>query len=153
VTVPEPADGSDILNEDVVLRRIYHASPQNAVRYVVEDEVTHARRATSAAFAPDADGLSVYLERILLENGLGRLDMTTDPWNAVASLQVRVLRENSLGVIHDPWPPDVPDPDHPRHAAHCLATGWDRCKTNKEVHRIRKALALAATLVLDPGTQ
>lgn len=148
--VGPPQDDQTILDQDLLLRRIFHASVTNQVRFVVVDPVRHERVPTSAGFAPDADGLSLYLERLLSDAGSGPEAVVTEPMNAVASLLARSLREHGLGIVRDPHPPGTPDPEHPRHAAHCLATGWAG-RSKNQVHKIRKALAGAATLVIDPG--
>lgn len=148
--VGSPEDDQTILDQDRLLRRIFHASVNNQVRFVVEDAVRHERVPTSAGFAPDEDGLSVYLERLLSEVGSGPEAVVTEPMNAVASLLASSLRKCGLGIVRDPHPPGTPDPEHPRHAAHCLATGWAG-RSRNQVHKIRKALAAAATLIVDPG--
>lgn len=121
------------------------------VRLVMIDSKTRVRQATSAGFAPDEDGLSVYHEPTLIGLNLGAADIATHPMNAVAALPVAAVRTNELGVVRDPNPADVLDPEHDRHDAHCLITGWERCTSNSQSHKLRKALAMAAVLVVDPG--
>lgn len=146
-----PPDDPTILGHDRLFRRIFYARSEDWVRLVVTDSKTHVRQPTSAGFAAEDDGMSVYLESTLQQSGLGPAAVVADPMNAVAALCADAIRGVGLGIVRDPNPADVPDPDHPRHAAHCLAKGWEKCKTRNDVRKLRKALAIASELVIDPG--
>jgi hypothetical protein len=151
VTITSPPDDPTILGHDRLFRRIFHAREEQWVRLVVTDSKTYVRQPTSAGFVPDDDGLSVYLESTLERSGLGPAAVVANPMNAVAALRADAIRAQGLGIVRDPNPAEVPDPHHPRHAAHCLVKGWEKCKSNKDVRRLRKALAMASELVIDPG--
>jgi hypothetical protein len=151
VTTTSPPDDPTILGHDRLFRRIFHARDNQWVRLVVTDSKTQVRQPTSAGFSPEDDGMSVYLESTLHHSRLGPAAVVTDPMNAVAALRAEAIRAQGLGIVRAPNPADVPDPDHPRHAAHCLAKGWDKCKTRNEQRKLRKALAIASELVIDPG--
>jgi hypothetical protein len=151
VTTPPVEDDVTILDEDILLRRVFHAGEEHPVKFVITDPITRVRAPTSASFAVEDDGLSLYLERALAGVMLGPESVVIEPMNAVAALSARAIRANHLGIVRDPNPPDVPDPEHLRHAAHCLAKGWEHCKNKKDEHKRRKALASASTLVVDPG--
>jgi hypothetical protein len=150
VSAPPSADDPSILDKDVLLRRIYHAGRDHPVEFVVTDSITRKRVPTSAGFRAEDDGLSVYLVRLLQDAGLGPESVVTEPMNAVAAVEAGVIRFNGLGVVCDPNPPDVPDPDHPRHDAHCLIKGWDG-RSRGQIRKLRRALAAASTLIVDPG--
>jgi hypothetical protein len=153
VTTPPVQDDATILDDDVLLRRVFHAGEDHPVKFVITDPITRVRAPTSASFAVEGDGLSLYLERTLRAARLGPEAVVTEPMNAVAALPAKAIRANQLGIVRDPNPPDVPDPEHPRHAAHCLAKGWEHCRNKKDEHKRRKALATASTLVVDPGAR
>lgn len=151
MTATSPSDDPTILGHDQLFRRIFHARDAQWVRLVVTDTKTQVRQPTSAGFFPEDDGMSVYLESTLERSGLGPAAVVADPMNAVAALRADAIRAQGLGIVRDPNPADVPDPHHPRHAAHCLVKGWEKCKTNSDRHRLRKALASASKLIIDPG--
>lgn len=95
---------------------------------VYVDPLTGDRRPTSGAFAvkPGEDGLSVYREHLLTASGLTVADVVTAAQNLVVSLAVHDIRSTPpLDVRDDPWPPDVPEPAHPRNGAHALIVGWE----------------------------
>lgn len=46
--------------------------------------------------------------------------------NRVVSVRAGEVRAlDSLGVVDDPWPRDIPDACHQRNGAHALITTWD----------------------------
>lgn len=145
---PSVANDATIDNQDLLLRRVYDAG---ATTFVAVDQLSHKRMPTSASFRvqDDEGGLSLYLESVLLAAGLDATAVVSAPMNAVAALSAEAIRTAGLGVVRDPFPDDVPDPDHPRHAAHALAVGW--AGGRKARHRISQELARAAELVVDPG--
>jgi hypothetical protein len=114
---------SAVPDDDAVYRRLSDSSP--AMVYV--DPVTGERRPTTGAFLAkrDEDGVSVYREQLLVAAGLGPADVVTASQNLVVSVGVADVRSvTPLDVRDDPWPGDVPDPTHPRNAAHALVVGW-----------------------------
>lgn len=116
-----PGDDANIPDNEALYRRLSDDSPN----MVVVDALSGVRRPSSGAFKPDDDGVSVYRESVLQGRGLTAADVVVRPGNLVVSLPVRAVRAISLGVSDDPWPRDIPDPDHPRNAAHALIIGWD----------------------------
>lgn len=51
--------------------------------------------------------------------------MAAAPQNLVVNLAVGDIRSLvPLDVRDDPWPQDVPEPQHPRNGAHALIVGW-----------------------------
>lgn len=141
-------DDPTIDNKEVLLRRVYDSGDTTFVRV---DQLTLKRSPTSASFRlqDGEDGLSLYLESVLAAADLAATAVASAPMNAVAALPARAIRAAGLGLVRDPFPDDVPDPDHPRHSAHALAVGW--APGRKARHRISQRLATAATLVVDPG--
>lgn len=149
MTAPPPvADDPTVAEADVLLRRVYDSGNTN---FVSIDQVTRERVPTSASFRvqADEDGLSLYLESVLGAAGLDANAVVAAPMNAVAALRAQAIRALGLGVVRDPFPADVPDPDHPRHAAHALAVGWPGGRSAR--HRLSQQLARAARLVIDPS--
>ena len=116
-----PGDDASIPDDEELNRRLSDESPN----MVVVDALSGARRPSSGAFKPDDDGVSVYREGVLRSRGLTAADLVVRPGNLVVSLPVGAVRAISLGVRDDPWPRGIPDPDHPRNAAHALIVGWD----------------------------
>jgi hypothetical protein len=108
---------------------------------VAIDQVTGVRRPSSGAFKPDSDGVSVYRRSLLDRDGLGPEDVMTSPRNIVVGLEVGDVRSIGLGTWNDPWPTDIPDPDHPRNAAHALITGLEHLGRKA---RLRRQQALVA---------
>jgi hypothetical protein len=126
--VTPPADGEpapnvrndeSIPSSEVLYRRL--SDPGRSM--VAIDQVTGVRRPSSGAFKPDADGVSVYRRGVLEQASLGPQDLITAPQNLVVGVEVGDVRSIGLGAWNDPWPADVPDPEHPRNAAHALITG------------------------------
>jgi hypothetical protein len=60
------------------------------------------------------------------------------------SFMVTDVRSLSLDVCDDAWPAGVPDPDHPKHAAHALITGLYELGSSAQLRR-RKAHWLSIT--------
>lgn len=114
-------DDPDVPGTEALCRRLSDSGPNMLAR----DEITGERRPSSAAFKPDDDGISVYRLSVLTCSGLGPADLCTRDGQLVVSLEVADVRARALGVRPDPWPEDVDDPQHPRHAAHALIVGFD----------------------------
>lgn len=144
VPIPQP-----FAAHDRMLRRVFDASNTLGTTYIIEDAVTHQRRPSSAAFTVDADGISLYAEPILIGAGLSARDIADNPLNAVAAVPVAVFTRLELPIAKDPHPSGTPDPNHPRHAAHCFAQGWTG-HTRGALKRLRRDLAEASDLVVDP---
>lgn len=109
---------------------------------------------TSAAFSPDTDGTSVFLESALSTNSLGAVDIIHAATDSVWAISVGEVRELSspgdgvsfgLDVVMDPFPQDVDDPEHPRYIAHALIIGLLELG-KKPQHRARKSLSTAQSL-------
>ena len=140
-------DDSTIADDEVLYRRIAHYGLGDLVAV---DAITGHRRPSSGAFKSDDDGISVYLNGILSEAGLGPHDLVRAPQNAVVALRATAPRQLSLGVVRDAWPTGTDDDDHPRNAAHALIVGFLGL-SGKERRRTQKALAQLCTWVIDPG--
>ncbi len=141
------ADDASIEDDDIALRRVFDA---HKINFVKVDAVTHERRASSAAFRFDDDGMSVYLNSILQQRNLDAQAVITQPFNAVAGVTVRSIRQLQIGITRDPYPASEPDPTHVRHAAHCLIT-VAAGRSNNDVRKLCQALARKSHLMVDPG--
>lgn len=134
-----PSDDSEILNDEILYRRL--ASDDR--NWLVKDSITGAPvRPTSGAFQPDDDGLSVYRDSILRSQNppLGPADVAVSTQNMIIGFTVEAVRSLSLDIRDDPWPQDIPDPKHPRNAAHALIVGWEGLGTNARI-RLQKRFA------------
>ena len=141
-------DDANISDDERLFRRIANAASADMI---TTDPATGTRAPSSGVFkSTDDDGLSVYLDSVLTEAGLGPGDLLRAPNNAVCSVAAGTARENELGVIWDPWPIDADDPGHPRHAAHGLVTGMNQL-SSKAARRVARSLARSAAMVIDPG--
>lgn len=117
----EERENPAVPDHDRALRRLSDSGPN----MIAVDVLTGDRRPSSGAFKPDEDGVSVFREAVLAASQLTSADVITSPQNLVVALSVAEVRTISpLDVRDDPWPVDVPDPAHPRYAAHALITGW-----------------------------
>lgn len=134
---PSEDDDPDIPSDEILYRRLSYDGGQ----WVVLHQVTGERRASSGGFTPDTDGVSVFRRTLLgaLDPPLGPADVALRPDDVVVGFTVGDVRSLRLGVIDDLWPKDVPDPDHPRYAAHALIVGLDdlgkkaRIRTQKKL--------------------
>jgi len=108
--------------------------------WVSIDKITGLRRPSSAAFKPDEDGLSVYREEILIRDGLSASDLTRNADDPVVSFTSADVRSLGLDVHVDALPPDVPDPEHPKHAAHALIIGLNEFGSSAQLRK-RKEMA------------
>lgn len=133
---PNLRDDESIPNAEVLYRRL--ADPGGSM--VAIDQVTGSRRPSSGSFKPDADGVSVYRRGLLEQSGLGPEDVIRGPRNLVVGVEVGDVRSIGLGAWNDPWPTGIPDPEHPRNAAHALITGLEHGKKT----RLRRQQALVA---------
>ncbi len=139
-----PHDPTSIPDDDRVLRRLSDDRPS----MVYVDPLTNQRRPSSGSFAvkKDEDGLSVYREQVLSQNGLTAAAVVTSPTNLVVALEVHDIRSiRPLNVRDDPWPTDIPDTTHPRNAAHALITGWQGLSRSERKER-QNALVNAPSL-------
>jgi hypothetical protein len=129
-------DDPEIPNEEILYRRLSYAGGE----WVVRHQVTGERRASSGGFTPDTDGISVFRRTLLraLEPPLGPADVALRPDDVVVGFSVSDVRSLSLGVRDDLRPKDVPDPDHPRYAAHALIVGLDGLGRNARINKQKK---------------
>lgn len=142
-----PSDDPAIEDHDSVLRRLSDAGPS----MVAVDVITGERRPTSGAFAPDADGVSVYRESRLRAIGMTAADLVKSPQNLVVALGIGEIRSLAqLGVRDDPWPADIVDAEHPRNAAHALITGWAGLSRSERRERQRTLTRLPSLRFLHP---
>lgn len=110
---------------------------------VVLDELGK-RIASSAAFDPDEDGISVFLESSLVQAKVEVISVI-DGFEGYLLARVRVsdVRALGLGIIRDPNPPDA----RPMacNVAHCLIKVPAVSKRN--LHRLSQGLARASNLM------
>lgn len=142
-----PRDDPAIPDSDALLRRLSDSSPSMIAR----DLETNEPRPSSGAFKPDADGVSVYRRGVLESVGLGPDDVMRDPWNLVVSVEVGDVRSIRLGVVDDPCPSDVDEPQHPRNEAHALITGLEALG-KKERRRRQRLLVVLPSVAIIRGT-
>lgn len=135
---PNLRDDESIPNAEVLYRRL--ADPGGSM--VAIDQVTGVRRPSSGSFKPDADGVSVYRRGLLEQSGLGPEDVITGPRNLVVGVEVADVRSIGLGAWNDPWPTGIPDPEHPRNAAHALITGLEHLGKKTRLRRQQALVAL-----------
>ncbi|MFB7982473.1 hypothetical protein [Streptomyces vinaceus] len=135
-------DDSTIPDDELLLRWVPAFSPTHLVRDSATNEVIGP---SSAAFAPDTDGASVYLDSLVQARNLTPVDVTHAVTDSVWTLPVEQVRALNLGVRRDPWPQDVDDPEHPRYAAHALITGLIGLSKKQRI-RAQKGLANSASL-------
>lgn len=130
-----PEDDPDISDDETIYRWL-----SRQANFVVRDSETKELRVSSGAFAPDSDGLSVYRHELLKRDGHTPITgLVLAEENVIISLNLGEVRSLKLGLIDDPNPPGVRDPDHPRHRAHALVIGW-RGISKKERMRRQKEL-------------
>jgi hypothetical protein len=139
---PAPEDDPTIPDDELILRWVPAFSPSQLARDSGTGEIVGP---TSAAFNPDTDGASVYLDSVIQAGGLDVRDVTHSVTDSVWALRVGQVRELSLGVRRDPWPQDVDDPEHPRYAAHALITGLIGLSKRSRI-QAQKGLARAESL-------
>jgi len=113
---------------------------------VTIDRATGLRRPSSGAFKPDEDGVSVFRESLLRRHTLSA-EVVADRSlrQLIASISVGQVRQGDMGVRDDPWPPDVPDPSHPKWEAHALIVGLEDLPKNDRIRK-QRLLASQATL-------
>jgi hypothetical protein len=141
-----PNDDLQVPDEEVLYRRL----PFDDQNWLVRDSITgEPVRPTSGAFQPDSDGLSVYRKSILNSQKppLGPADVAMTSENVIISFTAGQVRSISLGINDDPWPQDVPDPKHPRNAAHALVIGWEELGKKARIRRQKDFANLAFQFV------
>jgi hypothetical protein len=136
-------DIPEIFDDDIMYRRLYPG-------WVVTDSITGERRPISGAFEPDADGVSVYGHMILAAQGLSARDVALKPDQSVAGFSVGELRSIGLDIRPDPWPLDVPDPEHKRNAAHALVLGLNELGAKQQLKRRRNLATLPSMKIMHP---
>ncbi|MBS9532391.1 hypothetical protein KIH27_02170 [Mycobacterium sp. M1] len=112
-------------------------------QWTVTDQGTQEVMIAVAAVRFDADGISCYRNRILLEHGLSWLDVKREPRNGIFSILVGDVRDVGLGVAFDPYP-ETEQP-HPRDVAHSLIV--DNGLPKKEGRVARETLAKRAKII------
>lgn len=132
-----PQDDHDIPDDEILYRRLSYDNGDWVLRHSGTGERV---RPTSGAFNPDPDGVSVYRRTVLLSQTppLGPGDLVVSPENVVVGFTVSDVRKILLGVRNDPFPSDVPDPDHPRNAAHTLITGLNELGKSARINQQKK---------------
>lgn len=134
---------------DKLLRRI--PSLEDEAFCVVNTETGEARL-SSACFKlrSDETGLSIYSQTIVTRRSLTYEDVCRKPHNAVASISGTEPLCHGLQTIADPWPPDAPEPDHPRNAAHAIINGIRQLAPSKQ-RKLARDLAKIAVIVHPVG--
>ena len=140
---PAPVEDDDpaIPGEEVLYRRVSFEHGE----WVLRDPISGERvRPVSGGFEPDTDGVSVFRRDLLrkLEPPLGPADVALRPDDIVVGFTVADVRQLRLGVKDDPWPKNVPDPDHPRYAAHALIVGWEGLGRQARIKRQKKLVVV-----------
>lgn len=135
---PTLRDDASIPNDEVLYRRLADAGPN----MVAIDQVTGTRRPSSGSFKPDSDGVSVFRRSLLQRDGLGPRDVITSSGQLVVGVEVGDVRSIALGALDDPWPTGIPEPEHPRNAAHALITGLEHLGRASRLRRQRALVAL-----------
>lgn len=81
---PEADDDPDIPNEEILYRRLSY----DGGAWVVTDQLTGVRRASSGGFTHDTDGVSVFRQTLLgaLDPPLGPADVALRPDDVVVGL-------------------------------------------------------------------
>lgn len=115
--------------------------------YAVNTE-TGERQVTSACFKlrTDETGLSIFSEAIIARREMSYADVCRKPHNAVASIPGAEPPRHGLRTEPDPWPPDAPEPDHPRNAAHAVVNGIPALEPSAQ-RKVARAMARIAVLV------
>lgn len=136
---PIVPDDDSIQADDFVYRRVKDGGNINVVR-----DKDGNRKASSAAFEDDDDGISVFLESTLTMAHLepAAVIMGFDGY-VLARIQVGFIREIGIGVVRDPDPPDAKP--MPCNVAHCLLKLPPVSKGAK--HRLGQSLAVVAKLI------
>jgi hypothetical protein len=136
-------DDANILSEEILLRRVNTKNPN---MWKV-DFVTGKKRVSSAAFAYQNDGVSVYREKVLRNFNLVPKDILLKPTEVVLGIQVENVRScTCLGVRDDPWPQGIQDEYHLRNAAHALIVGWNEISTSAR-KKYQRYLATKACII------
>jgi len=66
------------------------------------------------------------------------------------SIPVADVLSIPLGAQPDPWPSDIPDPEHPRNAAHALIVGWEGLTKSARKERQRALASLPSLRFVFP---
>jgi hypothetical protein len=149
----EPEQGSDLLSDDPEIlddEILYRRLPTDDRNWLVKDAITGKPvRPASGAFQPDSDGLSVYRHSVLVAQDppLGPPDVAVTQGNIIVSFTAAQVRSISLGIKKDAWPQDVPDPEHPRNAAHALVIGWAGLGKKARIRRQKEFAELSLKFV------
>jgi hypothetical protein len=148
-TTSETGDDLSIPDDEVLYRRLSYDNGD----WIVRNQITGERvRPASGAFKPDEDGVSVFRQSILQQARppLGPQDVAVTAENVIVGFSVGDVRSLSLGVRDDAWPQDVPDPKHPRYAAHALIIGLEAVSKNARI-RCQKQLAELRSMTFVSG--
>jgi hypothetical protein len=136
---PAPEDDDTIAPDDLVYRRVKDGGNIQ----VVLDELGN-RIASSAAFDPDEDGISVFLESTLAQANLDVISVI-DGFEGYLLARIRVseVRALGLGITRDPNPPDAKP--MACNVAHCLIKL--PMVSKRKTHRLSQGLAGASNLL------
>jgi hypothetical protein len=148
---PSTADLSaeDFLNDEL-LRRVPSLSNND---FYAKNTETGERQLTSACFklGRDETGLSIYSKTTIERRNLTCADVCRKPHNAVASIPGSEPPRRGLTTEPDPWPDDVPEPEHPRNAAHALIMGIADMAPNKQRQLARDFAGIAVLTHVPPA--
>lgn len=123
---------------------VHRRIPLRPSHLKVDQATGKVLRPSSAAFSPDEDGLSVYLDSVLAARRVALPALRTKPEQALAGLDEAAITDAGLSVAADP---DGLDPNTDRGAAHALIKGWE-AMSKREVAVAKDALACACFCTL-----
>jgi hypothetical protein len=134
---------------DQLLRRVPSLTHED---FVTTNTETGERSLTSACFKlrSKEDGLSVYSRTVIERNGLDCAKVCSTPFNVVVGIPGALPDSQGLETVPDPWPTDVPEPDHLRNAAHMLIDGLGPL-SKSERNELARTWARTAEWVYVPG--
>jgi hypothetical protein len=127
---------------------LYWRAPEIPLdNWTIFDEGRQGHRVRSGAFPWNEDGVSCYMESILVGLGLDFLAIKDQPRNGVLSVRAHNVRECELGVARDSNPDYIPKNQlQPRDEAHALIVHGDDVGSKKRKKRT-SALAVTALIV------
>jgi hypothetical protein len=137
--LPAPEDDDTITPADSVYRRVKDGGNIQVVL-----DKAGKRIASSAAFDPDEDGISVFLESTLAQANLEVMSVI-DGFEGylLARVLVSEVRALGLGITRDPNPPDAKP--MACNVAHCLIKV--PAVSKQQLHRLSQGLARASNLM------
>ena len=131
--------GEPLHVDDEVYRRVSLSRPK---MFVIDSLDGHAYP-SKAAFEIDKTDycISVFSHIAATALGLGPGDLARTPNEVLLRFAAaRVRAVEGLDVLGDPWPQDVPEPEHPRNGAHALISALPPNQLRGAHRRLRDEL-------------